>query len=58
MMTIIGTAPKVWSLPFFAKRYFVRLDPDLSGGLDVIVELSGGIEGTLDGLNPELFSRP
>lgn len=58
IMTIIGPAPKVWHLPFFANRYFVRLDPDLSRGLDVVLELNRGIEGSLDGLNPELFSRP
>lgn len=57
IMTIIGPAPKVWSLPFFANRYFVKLDPDLSRGLDVILELNRGIEGNLDGLNSELFSR-
>lgn len=57
IMTIIGPAPKVWYLPFLADRYFVRLDPDLSRGLDVVLELNRGIEGSLDGLNPELFSR-
>lgn len=57
VMTILGTAPKVWRIPFFADRYFVRLDPDLSRGLDVVLELNRGIEGSLDGLNPELFSR-
>jgi hypothetical protein len=57
IMTIIGPAPKVWHLPFFANRYFIKLDPDLSRGLDVILELNRGIEGSLDGLNPELFSR-
>lgn len=57
IMTIIGPAPKVWYLPFLAKQYFVRLDPDLSRGLDVELELNRGIEGDLDGLNPELFSR-
>jgi hypothetical protein len=51
IMTIIGPAPKVWHLPFFANRYFVRLDPDLSRGLDVVLELNRGIEGSLDGLN-------
>jgi hypothetical protein len=58
IMTIIGSAPKVWHLPFFANRYFVRLDPDLSRGLDVIIELNAGVEGSLDGLNPKIFSRP
>lgn len=57
IMTIIGSAPRVWNLPFFAERYFVHLTPDLSQGLDVILELNRGIEGSLDGLNPELFSR-
>ena len=58
IMTIIRSAPKVWHLPFFANRYFVRLDPDLSRGLDVDLELNRGIEGSLDGLNPEIFNRP
>jgi len=58
IMTIIGPAPKVWHLPFLANRYFVRLDPDLSRGLDVVLELNRGIEGSLDWLNPELFNRP
>lgn len=57
VMTIIGSAPKVWHIPFFADRYFVQLKPDLSRGLDVVLELSRGIEGDLDGLNPKLFSR-
>ncbi|MBI9019937.1 MAG: hypothetical protein JEZ10_01610 [Verrucomicrobia bacterium] len=57
IMTIVGSAPKVWHLPFLASRYFVRLDPDLSQGLDVILELNRGIDGVLDGLNPELFER-
>ena len=58
IMTVIGPAPKVWHIPFFANRYFVRLDPDASRGLDVVLELNRGIEGSLDGLNPELFGRP
>jgi hypothetical protein len=58
IMTIIGSAPKVWHLPFLANRYYVRLDPDLSRGLDVILELNRGLEGNLDGLNSEFFSRP
>ena len=58
IITIIDPAPKVWHFPFFyADRYFVRLDPDLSRGLDVVLPLDRGIEGSLDGLNPELFSR-
>lgn len=57
IMTIIGPAPKVWHVPFFADRYFIKLDPDMSRGLDVILELNRGIEGDLDGLNPKLFKR-
>lgn len=58
-MTIIGPAPKRVSwLPFLAKQYFVRLDSkDPPSELDVILELNRGIEGNMDGLNPELFSR-
>ena len=57
IMVINGSAPKVFPLPFFANRYFVSLDPDLSRGLKVIIALNRGIEGSLDGLNPELFHR-
>lgn len=59
IMTIIGPAPKrVWWLPFSAKEYFVRLDPkDPPSELDVTLELNRGIEGNLDGLNPELFEK-
>lgn len=57
IMTIVGSAPKVWHISFFANRYFVALEPDLSRGLEIIIELSRGIEGNLDGLNPELFQK-
>lgn len=57
IVTIVSPAPKVWSLPFLANRYFVKLDPNFSRGLDVILELNRGIEGDMDGLNPKLFSR-
>jgi|688.fasta_scaffold719083_2 hypothetical protein len=57
IMTIISLAPKVWYLPFSAKRYFVRLDPDVSRGLNIEFSLDRGLEGILDGLNPELFVR-
>ena len=57
IVTIIGPAPKRFPLFFIANQYFIRLDPDLSRGLDVELELNRGIEGSLDGLNPELFSR-
>ncbi len=57
IMTIIGPAPK--SLPFFfvADQYFVQLKPDISRGLDIILVLNRGIEGDLNGLNPEIFTR-
>jgi hypothetical protein len=57
VMTIISPIPKVWHLPFFANRYLIKLDPDPSRGLDVVLELNRGLEGNLDGLNPEIFSR-
>lgn len=57
IMTIIGPAPRVWHLPFLSERYFVQLEPDLSRGLDVVIELNRGIEGNLNGLNPNLFDR-
>ena len=57
IMTIIETDAKVLPLPFFAKRYLVQLDPDLSRGLDVQLALNGGMDGDLDGLNPKIFSR-
>jgi len=58
IVTIIEMIPKAWYLPFSANRYFVRLEPDLSRGLDVELELNRGIEGHLDGLNSKLFSLP
>jgi len=59
IVTIIGPAPKRVSwFPFLAKQYFVRVEPkDPPSDLDVLLELNRGIEGSLDGLNPELFSR-
>lgn len=57
MMEILGPAPKVWHLPFMPKRYFVRLEPDPSRGLDVMLELHHTFEGNLDGLNPAIFTR-
>jgi hypothetical protein len=57
-MTILGPAPKLFSLPFIANRYYVRLEPaDLPSDLDIILQLNRGIEGNMDGLNPDLFCR-
>lgn len=56
-MTIVGNLPKVWNLPFLATRYIVQIDPDVSRGLEVVLELDRGIEGDMDGLNPGLFRR-
>ena len=58
ILTVIGKAPKPWYRPFSAKLYFVRLEPDLSRGLDVELELNRGIEGHFDGLNPKIFILP
>lgn len=61
IMTIIGPAPKRTSLFWLGKKsYFVRLEPastDLPSELDIDIELHRGFEGSLDGLNPELFSH-
>ncbi len=57
VMTIIGKAPKPWYLYFQGEKYFVKLAPDLSRGLDVKISLGTGLEGDLDGLNPEFFER-
>lgn len=57
MMTIIAPAPKVWHLFFLPDRYFIKLKPDLSRGLDIIIELNRGMEGNLDGLNAGIFKR-
>lgn len=57
IMTIIGPAPKRLPLFFYADRYFVRIEPDRSRGLDIVLELNRGVEGNLDGLNLELFER-
>ncbi len=56
-ITILGPAPKKWYLFFYANRYFVQLEPDFSRGLNVILVLNRGLEGDLEGLNPELFRR-
>ncbi len=57
-ITIISHAPKIWYLPWSTERYFISLDPDISDGLDVELALNRGIEGSLDGLNSQLFKRP
>lgn len=57
IMTILSPAPKLRHLPFAANRYFVKLEPDPSRGLDVVLELNRGIEGSVDGLNPKIFER-
>lgn len=57
VMTISGPAPKAWYLFFQGDFYFVRLEPDLSQGLDIKLQLDRGMEGNLDGLNPDIFSR-
>ena len=58
VMTIIGPAPKAWYLFFQGDFYFIKLDPDLSQGLDIKIQLDRGMAGNLDGLNPEIFSSP
>lgn len=57
VMTIVRPLPRTWHVPLLVNRYLVRLDPDPSRGLEVVLDLDRGVEGTLDGLNPEIF-RP
>ena len=57
VMTIIGRAPKPWYLYFQGDIYFVKIDPDMSQGLEIKIQLDRGMEGNLDGLNSEFFSR-
>ncbi len=57
VMTIVGPAPKPWYLFFQGDFYFIKLDPDLSQGLDIKLQLDRGMEGNLDSLNAEIFSR-
>ena len=57
VMTITAKGPRVWHLPCRVQRYYVSLDPDLSSGLEVVLDLDRGIEGDLDGLNESLFRR-
>ena len=61
IMTIIGPERKRVLFFWVTKRYFVRLEPastDLPSELDIRIELNRGLEGNLDGLNPELFGHP
>lgn len=57
IMTIVGPVPSRWFHIFFSDRYIVKLDPDVSQGLDVELQLDYGMEGDLDGLNSEIFNR-
>lgn len=55
IISVTAIAPrKLWSV-FSDPRYLVRLEPDISRGLEVILRLDAGLEGSLDGLNPSLF---
>lgn len=56
-VTITKPVEKAWYDFYSSTRYYVQLNPDLSRGLDVILELNRGLEGTLDGLNPYFFSN-
>lgn len=57
VITVVRPTPKPWYMYFYADSYFVKLEPDLSQGLDVIMQIDRGLDGNLDGLNPEIFTR-
>jgi hypothetical protein len=57
-LIIVEELPKRLGIPFFPRRYKVRLEPtDLPNNVDTILELGRGNEGALDGLNPNLYKR-
>ena len=57
VMTVASSAERVLHLPYFVDQYRVRLTPDPSRGLDVLLSLDRGFEGGLDGLNSQIFKR-
>ena len=57
VMTVVSSAERVLHLPYFVDQYRVRLTPDPSRGLDVLLSLDRGFEGGLDGLNSQIFKR-
>jgi len=57
VMTVVSSASRVIHLPYIVDQYHVRLTPDLSRGLDVLLSLDRGLEGDLDGLNSQIFRR-
>ncbi len=57
-LIFVEALPRRLWMPFFPLRYKVRLEPtDLPKNVDTILELGRGNEGTLDGLNPNLYKR-
>ena len=54
-VTITRQLESTWHIPYLVKQYVVKLKPDLSRGLDVVLSLDRGLAGNLDGLNPEIF---
>jgi len=57
IMTIVSSVKKVWHIPYIVDQYSVKITPDLSRGLDVVLSVDRGLEGDLDGLNPQVFRR-
>lgn len=57
VMTVLSKTPRNWQIFFHADSYFVKLDPGLSQGLDVQVSFQLGLDGDMDGMNPEIFRR-
>jgi hypothetical protein len=57
VMTVVSSASRVIHLPYIVDQYHVRLTPDVSRGLDVLLSLDRGLEGDLDGLNSQIFRR-
>lgn len=59
IITIIGRVPKPWYSYFNSDRYFVKLEPDLSQGLEVILSVDSLLEkglGTSIDLKSDIFT--
>jgi hypothetical protein len=57
VVTIVRLMPKPWYLYFNSDYYLVTLNPDISRGIEVELPLNDSFKGSLDGLNPEIFSQ-
>jgi len=50
IMTVVRSLESAWHIPYLVNQYIVKLTPDPSRGLDVVLSLDRGLAGDLDGL--------